>query len=344
MQDFVNTRELEPDREELADPGALAAWLRSRELLGPSERLGPADLERALELREQLRALLEERAHGGAQAATVAALNALGAGALLVASLDADGAVSLAPASGGLDGAFAALLAIVVRAALDGTWGRLKVCADDGCRWAFYDRSRNRSGQLVLDGGVRQPREGAQLPRPPPRGPRRRRRARLARTAPDRDVGALDQPRHERPRLADHVGAGQRLASVLRRAHDQRGDRDRHVDSRNRLDPARESRALDALRSLVGGELRLRLGLRLGVDRRVGLRKIAGADRLPVGAERGERAGRVGMGVGDERLAVLVVGAVAGIDVAARREVLAVLREVPLDSVVGGASLDRSPA
>jgi predicted RNA-binding Zn ribbon-like protein len=146
VQDFVNTREVEPDREELADPGALAEWLRSRELLGPRERLGPADLERALELREQLRALLEERAHGGAQAATVAALNALGAGALLVASLDADGAVSLAPASGGLDGAFAALLAIVARAALDGTWERLKVCADDGCRWAFYDRSRNRSG------------------------------------------------------------------------------------------------------------------------------------------------------------------------------------------------------
>jgi predicted RNA-binding Zn ribbon-like protein len=26
-------------------------------------------------------------------------------------------------------------------------WTRLKVCDRDGCRWAFYDRSRNRSGR-----------------------------------------------------------------------------------------------------------------------------------------------------------------------------------------------------
>ena len=28
----------------------------------------------------------------------------------------------------------------------DGSWERLKVCADHGCRWAFYDRSKNRQG------------------------------------------------------------------------------------------------------------------------------------------------------------------------------------------------------
>ena len=27
-----------------------------------------------------------------------------------------------------------------------GTWDRLKVCRNDECQWAFYDRSRNRSG------------------------------------------------------------------------------------------------------------------------------------------------------------------------------------------------------
>jgi predicted RNA-binding Zn ribbon-like protein len=146
VQDFINTFEVEAATEELADADALAAWLGARDLLDAGVRLGPSDLVRARELREQLRTLLEDRAHGGAQAATVAALNALGARALLVASLDADGAVTLAPAADGLDGAFASLLAIVARATLDGTWERLKVCSDDGCRWAFYDRSRNRSG------------------------------------------------------------------------------------------------------------------------------------------------------------------------------------------------------
>jgi predicted RNA-binding Zn ribbon-like protein len=27
----------------------------------------------------------------------------------------------------------------------DGTWARLKVCARDSCRWAFYDASRNQA-------------------------------------------------------------------------------------------------------------------------------------------------------------------------------------------------------
>jgi predicted RNA-binding Zn ribbon-like protein len=31
-------------------------------------------------------------------------------------------------------------------AMIDGTWVRLKACLDPDCGWAFYDRSRNRSG------------------------------------------------------------------------------------------------------------------------------------------------------------------------------------------------------
>ena len=29
----------------------------------------------------------------------------------------------------------------------EGTWDRLKACPWDTCRWAFYDRSKNRSGR-----------------------------------------------------------------------------------------------------------------------------------------------------------------------------------------------------
>ena len=52
----------------------------------------------------------------------------------------------LGPAHGGLDGALARLLAIIDNASCDGTWERLKVCAEQTCRYAFYDHSRNRSG------------------------------------------------------------------------------------------------------------------------------------------------------------------------------------------------------
>jgi predicted RNA-binding Zn ribbon-like protein len=27
---------------------------------------------------------------------------------------------------------------------VDGRWDRLKICPADDCRWAFYDRSKNR--------------------------------------------------------------------------------------------------------------------------------------------------------------------------------------------------------
>jgi len=38
------------------------------------------------------------------------------------------------------------LLLIIRRAQQDGSWSRLKVCANPDCRWAFYDRSRNQQG------------------------------------------------------------------------------------------------------------------------------------------------------------------------------------------------------
>ena len=40
----------------------------------------------------------------------------------------------------------AQVVGVVLRAQIDGTWPRLKVCAADDCRWAFYDSSRNRGG------------------------------------------------------------------------------------------------------------------------------------------------------------------------------------------------------
>ncbi|HET6501671.1 MAG TPA: CGNR zinc finger domain-containing protein [Amycolatopsis sp.] len=41
--------------------------------------------------------------------------------------------------------AVGAVLAAAARLAVLGEWERLKICPADHCRWAFYDRSRNRS-------------------------------------------------------------------------------------------------------------------------------------------------------------------------------------------------------
>jgi predicted RNA-binding Zn ribbon-like protein len=60
---------------------------------------------------------------------------------------DEDAVATLGPASSGVSSALGRILAAVVRAMDEGIWGRLKVCTNDACQWAFYDRSRNRSGK-----------------------------------------------------------------------------------------------------------------------------------------------------------------------------------------------------
>ncbi|HEX2241345.1 MAG TPA: CGNR zinc finger domain-containing protein, partial [Actinomycetota bacterium] len=51
----------------------------------------------------------------------------------------------LLPRGTGIADALAYLAGIVFTATADGTFTRLKVCLRDSCRWAFVDRSRNRS-------------------------------------------------------------------------------------------------------------------------------------------------------------------------------------------------------
>jgi len=53
----------------------------------------------------------------------------------------------LAPQAGGCAGAVGCVLASVFAAMTGGTWSRLKACRNEGCRWAFYDESRNRSAR-----------------------------------------------------------------------------------------------------------------------------------------------------------------------------------------------------
>jgi predicted RNA-binding Zn ribbon-like protein len=105
-----------------------------------------ADLARALDVREGLRALL--LAHNGEplDSARVGRLDAAARRAGVRVGFGAGPRPELVPQAGGVDGALAHLLAIVAAAAERGTWQRLKACPRDCCLWAFYDQSKNRSG------------------------------------------------------------------------------------------------------------------------------------------------------------------------------------------------------
>ena len=144
--DFVNTLDIERGSDELAEPRALGAWLRERKLL--RRRAGPdaGEHRQALELREALRTLM--LAHNGDAGASRAGrtLERVAREGALGVHFGEDGALALAAADGGYGGALARLLVPVAHAIEDGSWERVKACRAPDCTWAFYDRSRNRSG------------------------------------------------------------------------------------------------------------------------------------------------------------------------------------------------------
>jgi predicted RNA-binding Zn ribbon-like protein len=146
VQAFVNTHDVAPHREELHSPEALRVWLVTHGLLHDGEPLSDADLRRALEAREALRALLEANNATIVDAASVTALNRIADGARLRVQFERDGRAQLAPVGCSVDVALGRLLGIVYTAMAEGTWVRLKVCRNETCRWAFYDYSKNRSG------------------------------------------------------------------------------------------------------------------------------------------------------------------------------------------------------
>lgn len=146
VQQFVNSADLDRREEELDSPGALRDWLATRGLGEPNAKVSAAELRRALDVREGLRAVLGTHNGLEAEAAAVERLERASARAALRTEF-AGGDPRLAPAGTGADAGLAQLLAIVASSAADGTWQRLKACADEGCRWAFYDRSKNRSGR-----------------------------------------------------------------------------------------------------------------------------------------------------------------------------------------------------
>jgi predicted RNA-binding Zn ribbon-like protein len=145
--DYLNTADLESGSDEVATPEALAAWFAERQFIPAGAAVGPAEHARAMRLREGLRALVAASSDPDAagNAPPVAELAGLARGLPLVLDVTSDPPTLVPARPGTPEGALGWLLAAVARAAADGTWTRLKVCRNPGCRWAYYDRSRNRS-------------------------------------------------------------------------------------------------------------------------------------------------------------------------------------------------------
>jgi predicted RNA-binding Zn ribbon-like protein len=147
LQAFINTHfDLVGERgaDLFATSTGLRRWLADQGLLAGRARITTADLDRALVVREGLRALIADRDRA---VPSRAPLNQALAGASLEVRMTQRGAELVPVGSSELDRALGSLLAILTRAMVDGSWLRLKVCPGRHCGWVFYDQSRNNSGR-----------------------------------------------------------------------------------------------------------------------------------------------------------------------------------------------------
>ncbi|EHR59251.1 Zn-ribbon-like motif containing protein [Saccharomonospora cyanea NA-134] len=122
--DFLNTRDVEAGTDVLRGERDWEAWAAARGLTADP-------LPEAVRAREALRAATGDREADGDTAPAVHIS--------VRASPSVDGVVFEAYT------AVAAVYAAAARLTALGEWGRVKICPADDCRWAFHDRSRNRS-------------------------------------------------------------------------------------------------------------------------------------------------------------------------------------------------------
>jgi predicted RNA-binding Zn ribbon-like protein len=148
VQAFVNTVDIQPGTEELADPKALRDWLVARHLLGGSAPAADeSDLKHAVALREAMRSVIGGNTGSRVYPVDLATLNEAAVASRLRVRFGADGRPRLEPEEGGVVGAMGRLVASLYSAMQDEEWDRLKLCGSETCRWAFFDRSKNHSSR-----------------------------------------------------------------------------------------------------------------------------------------------------------------------------------------------------
>ena len=144
VRDFVNTYEPQVDAESLPTTTALQNWFVEQRLLPAGVPVTDTDLATTLAVREGLRNVLLSHAGHDPDPAAMDSFHAALAQLPVLLEFDADGYRLVSARTDPVGQALSKLLDAVRQTSQDGTWSRLKVCARDTCRWAFYDASRNQ--------------------------------------------------------------------------------------------------------------------------------------------------------------------------------------------------------
>ena len=147
VQRFVNSIDVESGEDELDSPEALRDWFAERDLMDSGDAVSAADLRRALDVREGLRAVLLRNNGSALDEERVKRLDDAVGSASVRVRFRPDRDPELVASCAGVDGALARLMAMVAAGVESGGWERLKACPREECEWAFYDRSKNSSGR-----------------------------------------------------------------------------------------------------------------------------------------------------------------------------------------------------
>lgn len=149
LVDLLNTLDLRTygaaagvlQRDQLSTPQALHRWLVERGELGAEAVVGEADWKQVLRVREGVRSVISKpAASGGASSFEEPSIS-------LAVRIDATAGPALECHGVGTSRALGRILGLAAAAGIDGTWGRMKICAAPDCGRVFYDSSKNRSGR-----------------------------------------------------------------------------------------------------------------------------------------------------------------------------------------------------
>jgi hypothetical protein len=125
---------------------SLEVWLRTSGAIAPADAVDERDLRWGLEVRTALRTKVLENMGDAPDARAARILDEAARKTGLRISF-ADPATPIRTEAQGVRGAIGRILAAAFLAELDGTWDRLRGCADASCTSVFYDRSKNHSSR-----------------------------------------------------------------------------------------------------------------------------------------------------------------------------------------------------
>jgi predicted RNA-binding Zn ribbon-like protein len=144
--EFLNTRHVELDREDIPTPAALRDWATQHGLGEGVGRLTDADVAEAHRLREALRDHLSAWPRSSAPSQPAAMSGDLAVGVDIV-----EGRPVLTARGRGWPLLRGRLLLTMTQVTADGDWSRVKVCPGERCAWAFLDRSKNTARTWCSD-------------------------------------------------------------------------------------------------------------------------------------------------------------------------------------------------